>query len=148
MKAAYASLVLSICLSLQVSSARAFDVISSELQGNWGTPEQCSALQEAADSDQQLLARNAPYSLTANWLFRGDFYCAAQAVVKVTPGPSEEVWRARVLCKEDAGERPWQIDIIHRANELTLSWTSRDPDDPITPPWVVGPLPRCTGPES
>ncbi|MEM6711086.1 MAG: hypothetical protein AAF590_02265 [Pseudomonadota bacterium] len=124
------------------------NVVPSFLHGDWGTPGQCTAQQEAGSEETVDHVRDSPYRFNPQWVSRWFHYCRVTRVV-----PTGEGFRARVTCGEDAIERPWDIDILQGATQegrdtIAMSWSSFDPDDPVTEPWNVGPLQRCEAPQS
>lgn len=125
------------------SPATAQTLAPTELEGDWGTPEQCAA-QDAAGPDTTVShVRDAPYRINGHWLSRWFFYCR---VMEVFPG--EEGFRVWVLCGEDAIERPWEIDITQDGSSMSMRWWALGEDAFVSAPWDVGPLQRCTPAES
>ena len=132
-----------------LSVAPVRDVVPADLQGDWGTAAQCAAQDAAGPEATVDHVMDAPYRFNPQWVSRWFHYCRVTRVV-----PTGEGYRARVTCGEDAVERPWDVDIVRGetggagGDTIFMSWLSFDRDDPVTEPWLVGPLQRCDRPGS
>ncbi len=137
--------VFSVCLSLGllVQPGQAQTFAPEELEGDWGTPNQCEA--QAAVGFDETVERitDAPYRFEGHWLSRWFFYCRIMEAFPLHTG-----FRVRVLCGEDAIERPWEIDVEQGDDGMTMTWYALGEDLFASRPWFVGPLQMCAIPDS
>lgn len=130
-----------------LGTALAFDAqeVPPELEGDWGTPEQCQAQAEAGADETVAHITDAPYRFSNIWMSRWFFYCR---VLSIDP-LREDGFRMLGLCGEDATERPWEIDIVTGEDEtISMTWYAMGEAWGASRPWSVGPLQRCETPGS
>lgn len=118
--------------------------VPAELEGDWGTVQQCQAQRDAGADETVSHITNAPYRFSNVWISRWFFYCR---VLNVDP-LGEGGYRVLGLCGEDAVERPWEIDVIRDGETLSMTWYAVAEEAGASRPWAVGPLQRCERPAS
>lgn len=113
------------------------------LEGDWGTQAQCQAQRDVGPDETVEHVTDAPYRFRGQWVSRWFHYCRVMQVFPITGGPAEGGHMVRVMCGEDAVDRPWEIEMAREDDQLSMTWFSLDPDRPDSPPWEVQPIQRC-----
>lgn len=137
-------LVLALIVLLSTASFVSAQDVPAELQGDWGEAAQCQAQADAGANGTVADALDAPYRFDGQWMSRWFFYCR---VLRIDP-LGEATYRVRVLCGEDAVERPWEIDIVRDGDTLNMTWIAVDEDGASGRPWPSGPFQRCAASQS
>ncbi|MBV6658956.1 MAG: hypothetical protein KI785_14430 [Devosiaceae bacterium] len=122
--------------------------LPEELHGHWGEEHHCAAQQAVGLDNPVARGEDAPYRLQSQWISRWHFYCLVLRLDDLGERDGASTWRARVLCGEDAIERPYQVDIVRRDDTIALTWYSADSNDGLFRPWSTGPFPFCRFPGS
>lgn len=118
--------------------------VPEDLEGDWGTTEQCQAQAEAGADATVSHVTDAPYRFSNVWISRWFIYCR---VLNIDPLGADG-YRVLGLCGEDAVERPWEIDITRDGQTLSMTWYAVAEENGASRPWAVGPLQRCVRPAS
>ncbi len=108
-------------------------------EGRWGTAEQCNLRPE---SGSVVAPQDAPYELRNGWLLKGFMSCLLTPPIASGAPATAITGRYTARCGEDGFDRIYWLELTGGGDDLTFVW--RDVEQLGAPPFVVGPLDKCS----